>query len=622
MVVPEFAAGAMENWGLVTYRENALLLNEDTAEVQRKQRVAMVICHELAHQWFGNLVTMAWWCDLWLNEGFASWMQYFATDHIFPQWRIWESYIMDRVGMALKLDALRSSHPIQVPIKHAEEVEQVFDAISYAKGSTVVHMVQSVLGIEKFREGLQLYMQRHKYSNTETTDLWQAWTDVSGVDISTLMKSWTLEMGYPYLTVVEEKWEDAQVTLKLEQRWFLADGSGSTSENKWYIPLAIAVDGVASPQCIPGRDICDDRVITRVVPLPQPNAYVKLNTNKKAMLHVSHSEAMIERLQTAIRNKHLSAIDRADLLEDQYALAAAGLTSMDLVAALLPAYSRETDPSVWKALQTVLVGIYRGLETAGCASAAAFSAFAKQALVMPALAVVGWDAVPHEPETTRLMRATVFALLDVFCNKDEAVIIECRRRFALSVAGDDSALSNDIKGSVFRIVLSNGGEKEYEDVLSTFYATNEDSKRMWAISTLGSGSTFALKQRCLDWSLGGDVKKQDSYSAFNGVATSKGGARVAWEYFKTNFARIKKLVGVGSPLLLQAFLAACTGQLSTLEDAADLKEFFEKNELPKSDRKISQAIDRIKSSVRLADIVKSSALSNADYIMQLSTRCG
>ena len=176
MSITEFAAGAMENWGLITYRESAILIDAASAEVSMKQRVAMVVCHELAHQWFGNLVTMNWWCDLWLNEGFANFTQHFVTDALFPEWKIWENYVADSVGVAFKLDSLRSSHPIQVPIAHAEEVEEVFDGISYCKGSAVINMVYKVLGPENFRKGLQLYFKRHAYQNTETVDLWYAYS--------------------------------------------------------------------------------------------------------------------------------------------------------------------------------------------------------------------------------------------------------------------------------------------------------------------------------------------------------------------------------------------------------------------------------------------------------------
>ena len=179
LCVTEFAMGAMENWGLVTYREVDLMIDPDKASSQQKQRVAIVVTHELAHQWFGNLVTMDWWDDLWLNEGFAAWSEHFATDHIFPEWNIWDQYTTDAMSAALRLDSLKSSHPIQVPIKRAEEVEEIFDAISYCKGSTVVRMASAILGKKKFREGLQNYMAKFQYKNTVTSDLWQAWSDVS-----------------------------------------------------------------------------------------------------------------------------------------------------------------------------------------------------------------------------------------------------------------------------------------------------------------------------------------------------------------------------------------------------------------------------------------------------------
>ena len=163
VAIPEFAAGAMENWGLVTYREVDMLIDKKTASSRQLQRVAEVVIHELAHQWFGNLVTMEWWEDLWLNEGFATWMETGVTHELYPAWSMWEQFITDMQGRALQLDALRSSHPIQVPIRKAEEVEQVFDAISYCKGGSVVRMVHAVVGEEAFVSGLRAYMKEFAY---------------------------------------------------------------------------------------------------------------------------------------------------------------------------------------------------------------------------------------------------------------------------------------------------------------------------------------------------------------------------------------------------------------------------------------------------------------------------
>ena len=184
-----------ENWGLVTYREVELLVETEKASPQQCQRVCIVVTHELAHQWFGNLVTMQWWCDVWLNEGFASFMENFAADQLFPQWKVWEQYTAETFAEALDLDSLQSSHPIQVPINHAEEVEEIFDAISYNKGSCVVRMLHEVLGHVAFARGLQLYMQHHAYGNTETRNLWASLEQVSDQPVQKIMSSWTEVKG-------------------------------------------------------------------------------------------------------------------------------------------------------------------------------------------------------------------------------------------------------------------------------------------------------------------------------------------------------------------------------------------------------------------------------------------
>ena len=242
VAIPEFAMGAMENWGLVTYREVDVLIDPVKASSQQRQRVCTVVTHELAHQWFGNLVTMDWWDDLWLNEGFASWTENMAADALFPEWKMWEQYSVDHAAAALRLDALRSSHPIQVPIKHAEEVEEVFDAISYCKGSYVVRMAHAVLGRENFQKGLVAYMKKHQYSNTVTADLWAAWEESSGMPIGEMMKSWTEQMGYPVLKVVGSSFSGGKATIELEQKWFLSDGSEVKADEAklWCVPILTA----------------------------------------------------------------------------------------------------------------------------------------------------------------------------------------------------------------------------------------------------------------------------------------------------------------------------------------------------------------------------------------------
>eukprot|EP00971_Amphidinium_carterae_P057897 1145120-Amphidinium_carterae.2 len=194
-----------------------MLIDPKTASNSQKQRVQTVVAHELAHQWFGNLVTMTWWDDLWLNEGFASWCQYFAANLAKPDYKLWDQFLLDMMTPALTLDGLKTSHPIQVPIKHAEEVQEVFDLISYRQGGSVIHLAHEVLGHEAFQKGLQLYMQKHQYSNTETLDLWAAWNEASGMPLSEIMACWTEQMGYPLLEVKDFKVVGKSAKLVVEQ---------------------------------------------------------------------------------------------------------------------------------------------------------------------------------------------------------------------------------------------------------------------------------------------------------------------------------------------------------------------------------------------------------------------
>lgn len=204
LAVHEFSTGAMENWGLVTYRTTAVLFDEKASDVKYKNRIAYVVAHELAHQWFGNLVTMDWWSELWLNEGFATWVGWIAVDKFHPDWNIWSQFVTEGMQTAFTLDSLRSSHPIEVPVRDALDVDQIFDHISYFKGSSVIRMLATHLGQEIFLKGVSKYLKDHSYGNATTNDLWSAIGEASGQDINTLMDPWIRRIGFPVLTITEE----------------------------------------------------------------------------------------------------------------------------------------------------------------------------------------------------------------------------------------------------------------------------------------------------------------------------------------------------------------------------------------------------------------------------------
>jgi len=617
--ITEFAAGAMENWGLVTYREVALMIDAETASPQQKQRVAIVVAHELAHQWFGNLVTMQWWEGLWLNEGFAAYMEHFCVDALFPEYKIWEQFTTDGYSAAQRLDALRSSHPVIVPIKHAEEVDQVFDAISYCKGSTVVRMVEAILGPEKFQEGLQVYMQKHAYGNTETVDLWNCWSEVSGQNVAHLMDTWTTVTGYPYLKVVSEKWSDDKVEITLQQDRFLSDGSASSAEEAgalWSIPLLFASTGSDSAQAV----IMDQKQQTFSIPV-QPGTegqlpWIKINAGQKALVRVSHSLEMITRMRSAIHE--VAPVDRAALLLDAYALAKAGLAPLETVVEILRALQSEETSIVWGAIAGVLGGLHLLMEQLGTESekgAAAFKEFVAfgKATVLKALAKVGWDSKEGESHTDKLLRASVMELLDSFAFDDAAVAKEAKRRFDAHWT-EPAVLPSEYKSTVYRIVLLNGGLAEYEAVLAEYRNTEDNQVRKYPMFTLGAVADLSLKQRTLDWALkSGEVKTQDTFYPIGSVASNAVGAEMTWKYFQENFALIKSMYAKASPSLLAAMVVSSIGRFCTTARADEVQAFFTQNPLPTVERRISQSLENMRANAAMLSAMGKSKLAEAAY---------
>lgn len=225
IAIPEFGAGAMENWGLITYRETSLLYSAEETSAKAKQWIAIVVAHELAHQWFGNLVTMKWWNDLWLNEGFASWMEYLGVDHIEPDWHMMDQFFLEMVAPALEMDSLTTSHPISVEVKDPKEIEAIFDTISYKKGASLIHMLERLVGGKTIRSGLSRYLRRHEFANAVTDDLWtaisDAWADRRyNFTVQELMDGWTNQMGYPL--IVFDQQNDTNIYTIRQERYFQA----------------------------------------------------------------------------------------------------------------------------------------------------------------------------------------------------------------------------------------------------------------------------------------------------------------------------------------------------------------------------------------------------------------
>lgn len=391
LAVHEFTHGAMENWGLVTYRMTAILFDEEKSDSRFRNRIAYVVAHELAHQWFGNLVTMDWWDELWLNEGFATWAGWLVTDHLHPDWEVWPQFINEGFETALKLDGLRSSHPIQVLVRDALDINQVFDAISYLKGCSVIRMLANHLGVKTFMKGVSIYLKKHTYGNAKTEALWQALSEASGVDVPALMKPWIEKIGFPVLTAAEEP---GQITIK--QSRFLSTGDVKPEDDTttWWVPLAF--EGKTNAQGVQSLALTTKEDTIREV---SDDFYV-INKNAPAFYRVNYPPPRLQKLATQL--DRLSVEDKIFITGSAADLAFSGYGTTPALFTFIEGLKSETHYHVLsQALDSInlVKSIFGDDETIK----KGLEAFALR-VIDNALNKLGWDFSAGEDFNTGLLR--------------------------------------------------------------------------------------------------------------------------------------------------------------------------------------------------------------------------
>ncbi|CAF1117408.1 unnamed protein product [Adineta steineri] len=449
IAIPDFASRAMENWGLITYREIALLIDPKSSSLTVRQRNAMTISHELAHQWFGNLVTMDWWTDLWLNEGFARWIQYLAVDRFYPEWDVWTQYVADVFSQFLVLDALKSSHPIEVPIGHPSEIDGIFDTISYATGSSVIRMLHDYIGDDAFRKGLHNYFKDYSYKNTVTFNLWSHLAKASGKPLIEVMSSWTLQMGYPLVTVYEEQQLNKTRVIKLTQQRFIADGSTDDDNLQWTIPITIFTK--SNPKSIAKEILMDKPEITITLENISEDDWIKLNYNSIGLYRVKYEPKTLARLNEPIANKILSPQDRLMIQDDVAALCNAGHQSFVDYLKLLLSYKDEDNFTVWKSIASTIGNLSSLLEYTDY-----FDQFKKYRLNLCSSIQnrIGWDATTNENPLVAMLRPIILTLLGK--SDDQAIIDEAKYRFQQHMSGN--LIDPNIRPAVY-VVVSHYGDK-------------------------------------------------------------------------------------------------------------------------------------------------------------------
>ena len=428
---------AMENWGAILSFENALLLDPDLSPESAKQRVYTVLAHEMAHQWFGNLVTMAWWDDLWLNEGFASWMESKATDHFHPEWKVW---LQAEAGheKAMQQDAKRTTHPVVQPVRSAEQANQAFDAITYLKGQAVVRMLEDYVGEDDFRRGVRAYMKRYAYQNTTTTDFWAELEKTAEKPVRQIAEDFTLQPGVPLITVESAQTDGIRTTLSLKPGRFAVDES-ALQEQVWHTPISAAAVG---PGTWPASRLIAGRTsFLASVEGPPP---IKINTGQTGYYRSQYTGEGFRSL--AERLSALPPADQLGLLHDTWALGEVGLGPLQDYFELVQKLPLDGEPVVWRQVIGMLVAADRLY--AGLAGQARFRSFARSALA-PLFARVGWDAATGESENVAVLREDLLSALGRFGDPD--VVDEARRRFQAFVA-DPKSLPAAVRLPTLRIV--------------------------------------------------------------------------------------------------------------------------------------------------------------------------
>lgn len=566
IALPDFASGAMENWGCITFREQALLVDPKNTSLPMKQYIANVVAHELTHQWFGNLVTMQWWNDLWLNESFASWMSYLAVDALFPEWEVWTQFIGDEQAPALKLDALEHTHPISVTINHPDEIRTIFDAISYEKGASVLNMLKNYLGDEDFRDGLRIYLKHHAYGNTVSTDLWAAWEEASGKPVGEFMSAWTSKTGHPIVHV-----DTVQKSLKQER--FYLNPDATKEPDIWPIPLL-------SNQSL-GLETLDAEAFIFSEPLS--NNFM-LNPSRSAFFRTAYDSEHVARLSQEVKDGKLTELARLGLLADAFDTAKAGYSSTVDALHLLEAYDAEDSQVVWEVIAGNLGSLRLVMNDDELRENS--KPFIRN-LVAKQLDRLGWDEKPDDSHFDKLLRPTILSL--AAAADEPAVVKEALQRFTAMSKPEDVA--PDIRGTVYGTAARLGGQAEFDKLWDMHCASTNSEERVTLSAALTSFEHEDQIRQALEKITTKDVRLQDSmywvaYSFMNRYARIS-----TWQWLKDNWEWLRE--NLGEDL---AFYRMPTYAARVQSDAGFLKEyeaFFSKHLSPAFERPIKQGIETI-----------------------------
>ena len=585
IAIPDFASGAMENLGAITFRETALLVDPDKATRAELERVADVVSHENAHMWFGDLVTMQWWNGLWLNEAFATFMEMLAVDAWKPEWRRWDSFAVSRAA-AMQVDGLKSTRPIEFPVERPEEAAGMFDVLTYEKGASVLRMLEQYLGAAKFRDGIRLYLQKHAYANAETTDLWDALEESTKQPVRALMDSWIFQPGYPLVSV-----ETSGRTIRVSQQIFRYLQDGSDSERRWHVPIFLRA---GTPAGVVNKTL----LLTekeQQVEFDAPANWVVVNAGAHGFYRVRYSQELLAALRQGGMTTQLTAVERFGLVNDGWAATLAGIVSLSDYLELIDQLAGETDVNVWTTMIASFHQLHRILDNVQCKK------LAQRLLVVlsPALERLGWSVRPGEDELIGQLRGDLISALGTVAD-DAATQDRARALFADYEHNRDS-VDRNLLPALVAILAHTGGTAEYEKFFAGFENAQTPQDETRYLFALANFADAGLIDRTLDLTINGKVRTQNSPYLMRGALLNKHGRERAWSFMKAHWNEMNRLFPDNAiPRMCEGVVGLVSAELEK-----DVVSFFLAHPVKQGSKQIEQHLERLRVAVACQELWRS-----------------
>jgi len=608
IAIPDFGAGAMENWGLITYRETALLYKDGVSSASNKERIAIVVSHELAHQWFGNLVTPSWWTDLWLNEGFASYVEYLGVEAIQPQLKLLEQFVITDLQDVFKIDALDSSHPISIPVKHPDEINEIFDRISYGKGASIIRMMDKFLTTATFRQGLTNYLNDKKFDAAEQDDLWHHLT-VQGhkdgtlakdMDVKTVMDTWTLQKGFPVITI-NRNYQDKTATVS--QQKFVLGGSdmkkgGEDKKYSWWIPLTFTTPGNTFDNTYSEHWVREGEDSKDMQGMPDRDTPVIFNIQQTGYYRVNYDKQNWNMLAKQLMKDHTSihVINRAQIIDDALNLAKSGLLDYETALSVTGYLSKEVEYIPWASALNGLKYLNKMLKTSE-----AYGDFKRYMLnlVDPIYTKLGFSARSDDSHLDIKLRKKAISWACSMGNKD--CLTKAKETFGdwMGMVEPDSELANpvdvNLKYQTYCNAIDEGGEEEWNFAWQRYQNSYVASEKATILSALACTKEVWLLNRYLNMSINSDsgVRKQDGSKVLGNVALNTVGRYLAFDFVQQEWDNIFDTYGKSS-FSFGRLMKNVMADRNTEYEIQKLKDFqsSHSSQLGSATRAVQQAIEK------------------------------